>query len=323
MNWVDIIIIILVLGLAFMGWRQGVIKLVFTLVGLILGIVLAGRLWKQVADVLPIGNESLARIAGFIVVLAVVMIAAWLSARIAKTILKALLLGWVDGLAGAAIGALIGAVAATAIVSAAGIVPSDSIKGSVQDSTLAQPLVENMGVVYSLLPDEFSEVKDLVGRASEVFDGAAALLEQSGQLQQLIGQGSQLLEQAGGMQDLIDKAKGLLDGDSSDGAVIGFNGLSDFTGDEISAMVDDGSGELAGPLTATVLTGGVAVLGLDGLESDTAYTVSYYVDGNTNGTCDETDVDVKGTVELPAGATEAGVSYSGDPGLATVCEAFE
>ena len=113
---------ILVLGLGFMGWRNGVIKVTFTLIGGIVGLVLAGRLWSDVAEVLPIDNESVAKIAAFVLILAVVTIAAAIAARIIKTILKIAFLGWVDGLAGLAIGLLLGAIAATAVVSAAGAV---------------------------------------------------------------------------------------------------------------------------------------------------------------------------------------------------------
>jgi hypothetical protein len=77
------------------------------------------------------------------------------------TVLTVLLLRWVDGLAGAVIGLVIGGIAATAFVSAAGIVPSDTVQEAVDESTLAEPLVDNMGFVFALLPDQFDDVKDL------------------------------------------------------------------------------------------------------------------------------------------------------------------
>ena len=205
MNWVDIVVLILVVGLGLFGWRSGVIKIAFTLVGGIVGLVLAGRLWNDVAEVLPITNESLSKIAAFVLILFVVMIIAWISSRILKTFLKLLLLGWVDGLAGAAIGLLLGGLAATAVVSAAGIVPSNSVQQAVDDSTLAKPLIENMGFVYALLPSEFDSVKDLVGQGKNLIDSGASLLEQTGQLQTLLSQGAGLLEQAGNLQDMLEQ----------------------------------------------------------------------------------------------------------------------
>lgn len=325
MNWVDIVIAILVLGLGFMGWRNGVIKLIFTLVGGIVGLVLAGQLWEQVADVLPIDNESFAKIAAFVAILAVVMIIAWIAARIVKTMLKVLLLGWVDGLAGAAIGLLIGGIAATAVVSAAGIVPSDSVQEAVDESTLAAPLIENMGIVYTFLPAEFDSVKDLVSKGKELLDQGASLLEDSGQIADILSQGTDLLEQAGGLEDLISKAQGLKDlaGADADGVVVGFTGLTAFGGAPLLAVFEDPDGGVLGPLTTDVLTGGFAVLPVEGLTADVAYTMTYYVDANDNGDCDDDEEDVKGTLTLAAGATEAGVTYAGDDGSGDgLCDAF-
>ncbi len=182
-----------------MGWRNGVIKIAFTLIGGIVGLVLAGRLWSDVAAVLPIDNESVAKIAAFVLILAVMMIAAAIAAKIIKTILKIVFLGWVDGLAGLAIGLLLGAIAATAVVSAAGIVPSASVQDAVDESTLAEPLIENMDIVFALLPEEFDDVKDLFSTGKNLLDKGASLLEDSGELQDLIEQNSELLEAAGGV----------------------------------------------------------------------------------------------------------------------------
>lgn len=187
------------LGLGFMGWRNGVIKIAFTLTGGIVGLVLAGRLWSDVAEVLPIDNESVAKIAAFVLILAAMMIAAAIAAKIIKTILKIVLLGWVDGLAGLAIGLLLGAIAATAVVSAAGIVPSASVQDAVDESALAEPLIENMDIVFALLPEEFDDVKDLFSTGKNLLDKGATLLEDSGEFQDLIEQPSELVEAAGGV----------------------------------------------------------------------------------------------------------------------------
>ena len=96
MNSVDITIIILLLGLGIVGWRSGVIKIALTLIGGVVGLVLAGRLWENVAQLLPIANESFAGIAAFIVILGAVSLLAWLVGRILKMFLRLLLLGWVQ-----------------------------------------------------------------------------------------------------------------------------------------------------------------------------------------------------------------------------------
>jgi uncharacterized membrane protein required for colicin V production len=325
MNWVDIVIAILVLGLGFMGWRNGVIKLIFTLIGGIVGLVLAGQLWEQVADLLPIDNESFAKIAAFVAILAAALIISMIVSKIVKSLLKVLFLGWVDGLAGTAIGLLLGGIAATAVVSAAGIVPSDSVQKAVNESTLAEPLVQNMGIVYTFLPSEFDSVKDLVSKGKDLLAQGTSLLENSGKIAEILSQGTSLLEQAGGLEDLISKAQDLKDlaGADANGVVVGFTGLTAFGGAPLLAVFEDPDGGVLGPLSTNVLTGGFAVLPVEGLTADVAYTMTYYVDGNDNGDCDDDADDVKGTLTLAAGATEAGVTYSGDDGSGDgLCDAF-
>ena len=162
MNWVDIVILVLVVGLGFMGWRNGVIRWVFTLAGFIVGAVLAGRMYKDLASSVAVGDsEAVQQLVAFAAIFLVVMTVGWVAARILKTVMSVLLLGWVDSLAGLAVGAITGAFAATAIISAMGIVPSDTLKQAVVDSSLAEPLSDNLGFVRGFLPDEFDQIDKL------------------------------------------------------------------------------------------------------------------------------------------------------------------
>jgi uncharacterized membrane protein required for colicin V production len=325
MNLIDISILVLLLGLGFMGWRNGFIKLLFTLVGGLAGLVLAGQLWEQVAGLLPLNNESAAKIVAFVAILAGTLIASTIMAKIMKGMLKVLLLGWVDGLAGAAIGLLLGGVAATAIVSAVGIVPSDMLQKAVNESTLAEPLITNMGVVYTFLPSEFDGVKDLVSKGNEILGQGTSLLEDSRKIAGIFTQGADLLQQAGGLEDLLAKAQSLKDlaGADASGVVVGFTGLTSFVGSSMSAIFEDPAGGIMGVLTTDVLMGGFAALPVEGLTADLDYTMTYYVDGNGNGQCDDDTDDVKGTVVIAAGMTQAGVPYAGDHGSGKgLCGAF-
>ena len=162
MNWVDIVILVLVVGLGFMGWRNGVIRWVFTLAGFIVGVVLAGRMYKDLAPFVAVGgSEAVQQLVAFAAIFLVVMTVGWVAARILKTVMSVLLLGWVDSLAGLAVGVITGAFAATVIISAMGIVPSDTLKQAVVDSWLAEPLSDNLGFVRGFLPDEFDQIDKL------------------------------------------------------------------------------------------------------------------------------------------------------------------
>lgn len=105
MNWLDIVIIIFLGILTFWGLRKGLIGSLIPLVGIILGIVLAGRLTNVVDNMLSfIDNESVAKIVAFAIILIAVFIIVSIIGNMIKTILHLALLGWVDRLGGAAFG---------------------------------------------------------------------------------------------------------------------------------------------------------------------------------------------------------------------------
>ena len=283
MNWVDIMVLVLVLGAGFMGWRNGVIRWAFTLVGGIIGVILAGQLYKTLAPAVPFGDsDAVKQLVAFGVIFVAVMIGAWIAARIVKATLKVLLLGWVDSVAGLALGVAAGAVAATAIISVMGSLPVGRVQDAVNASTLAEPLSENLGFVRSFLPEEFD------------------------QIQQLWDLKDSLEGRLGG---LVDQAGGLLAGGS--GFAIGLQGLDDFAGATIYAVFEPRpSGETLGPITTVVQDDGTAAI-LAAIDGEVTYDVYYYVDGNDNGTCDEADADVKRHAVAEAGAEAIGVSYIG------------
>ena len=176
MNWLDIIVVVLVLGFGVMGWIHGVIRLSFTLVGGVLAVILAGLFFDDLAPAIPISNDGMAELAAFGGIVVVVLVLAIVAAGALKAMLKATMLGWVDNSAGAFVGALLGALAATAFVSAAGVVPSDSARRAVEESLLAKPLVDTFGFVLALLPEEFERVKSML---SDQASSAVAELHRS------------------------------------------------------------------------------------------------------------------------------------------------
>lgn len=195
MNWLDIVILIVIALPTFMGWKNGIIRLISTLAGGIVGLILAGQFFKDLAPAIPAGdNEGVQQLIAFGVIVIVVLAAAWIAARILKTVLSILFLGWVDGLVGAAIGLLLGAFTATALISAAGIVPSDSVRQAVAESSLSEPLSDNLGFIRGLLPSEFDAVQDLIDQGKGLLDQGQDLLDQGEQLQDLVDQGQGLLQ---------------------------------------------------------------------------------------------------------------------------------
>ncbi len=58
MNGLDIILTVVLVIPAFMGLRMGIIKAVLSLVGLVVGVVMAGNLYKPVSNIFGFINTS-------------------------------------------------------------------------------------------------------------------------------------------------------------------------------------------------------------------------------------------------------------------------
>ena len=88
MNWLDIVIIIILAIQTFTGLSQGLIRALLGLVGLVAGIILAGRFYESLGSGLFsfIDNPDIANAAAFIVIL----IAVWAVFSIIATLLTKL-----------------------------------------------------------------------------------------------------------------------------------------------------------------------------------------------------------------------------------------
>ncbi|MDP6142482.1 MAG: CvpA family protein [Dehalococcoidales bacterium] len=158
MNWLDIIILISLVVSVFAGLRRGLVKSVLSLAGLIIGVVLAGHLYKSVSGILTfISNEDAANIVAFILILVLVMMAAFFFARLLKSAIKVVMLNWVDRVGGTVFGLLVGAILWGAILAA-------WVKffgpGLVTESLLASVLLDIFPLVLGLLPGEFDSIRN-------------------------------------------------------------------------------------------------------------------------------------------------------------------
>ena len=160
MHWVDIIILVALIFPIFTGLKQGLIKAALSLAGLIVGVILAGNFYQQLAGVLGfISNENIANVVAYILILVVVMIIATVAATLLKFTAKAVLLGWVDHLGGAVFGLLMGAIFMGALLAALGKFLPASTEW-ISDSFLANILLDKFHLVLALLPGEFDIVRD-------------------------------------------------------------------------------------------------------------------------------------------------------------------
>ncbi|MGP8080975.1 MAG: CvpA family protein [Dehalococcoidales bacterium] len=156
MNWVDIVIIVYLCLSVIVGFMQGFIRTVLSIIGLIIGIILASHFYKQLGNILTfISNKNVANVVAFIIILLVVMIVAAVIAAILRSIIKAIMLGWVDRLGGAVIGLIIGVLSISAFLA---IIVKYNTANAITNSKIAGFFLNKFPVVLKLLPSDFSNI---------------------------------------------------------------------------------------------------------------------------------------------------------------------
>lgn len=157
MNILDIVLIVALVGSALAGLYIGIIKAALSLVGIIVGVFLAGQFYEPLAELLTFMPEDVANIAAFVLILVGVVVVAGLVARLLKLALKMVLLGWVDKVGGAVVGFLAGAIIWSIILATwVQFFGSDLVT----DSVLAEVLLDKFPLVLALLPEEFDAIRD-------------------------------------------------------------------------------------------------------------------------------------------------------------------
>ena len=157
MNWLDIALLAIIAFSTFTGLKTGIIKSVLSLAGLIIGIILAGRYYAALAENLTfIPQETIAKIAAFLIILVGIMVIANVIAAMLKFAVSAVMLGWVNRLGGAAFGLVMGATFCGALLAVWG--KYLGIGDTISDSALARVLLDYFPVVMAFLPEEFDAV---------------------------------------------------------------------------------------------------------------------------------------------------------------------
>lgn len=158
MNWLDIIILVILVISIFTGLKQGLIKGALSLAGLVVGVVLASKFYLQLGRAMGfIPNVDIANVVAFILILVVVMIIANVLAALLKQTARAVMLAWVDYLGGAVFGFLMGAIFMGALLAI--WVRFLGTAGPVTESVLAGILLDKFPLVLSLLPGEFDAIR--------------------------------------------------------------------------------------------------------------------------------------------------------------------
>jgi len=159
MNWLDIVIIVVAVLLGIVGLRQGIIRTVFGIAGLIGGIVLAGRYYGGLAALFSPAGATWANIAAYAIILFATLIVAGVVGSLVAKLVHLVMLGWLDRLVGFILGVVIGGplcAAILAIVSKA----YPGTKAVIGQSGVAEFLMGQFPLLLALLPKEFDFIRD-------------------------------------------------------------------------------------------------------------------------------------------------------------------
>lgn len=140
-----------------LGAYWGLIRQLIAIVGLVVGVALAGRYGPEVAAWLSsfIADPTVAGVAGFLGVLLLVSALASLVASLLRLFVGLLFLGWLDHLLGGLLGLVQATLAGAALLMAMIAFPLPLWAEAVRTSSLAAPLARLSGVYLPLLPEFF------------------------------------------------------------------------------------------------------------------------------------------------------------------------
>ena len=160
MNWLDGVILVVVLWFTIAAFQAGFIREIVTVVAVILGVVLAGLLYKELADdvLVFIDNEPVARIIAFGAIFGATALAGQALAMVLKPTVNLLQLGIFDQIAGAGFGFVKAILFIQIFLILFVTYPQWGLGDTIEDSffgSLTVEMVDVAPVIVRMLPDEF------------------------------------------------------------------------------------------------------------------------------------------------------------------------
>jgi membrane protein required for colicin V production len=158
MNWLDPVILIALGGFTFAAFRAGLIREVVALVAVVVGVLVAGHYYDDLADdvLLFIKNDKAANAVAFLALFGSVALLGQLAAFLIKQAVSLLLLGWLDHLAGGAFGLLKGLVLVELFLIFFATYPYLGLEKAIDGSAIAPLFLDKGAVLLKLLPGDFN-----------------------------------------------------------------------------------------------------------------------------------------------------------------------
>ena len=147
MNWLDIVIIVFVVLLGFTGLRQGMIRTVFGIAGLIGGIFLAGRYYDRLAALIFPSGATWGNIAAYAIIAVATLVVAGVIGWLLAKLVSFVALGWVDRIVGLILGIVIGGLLCAAILAIA-VKYYPGMEATINQAIIARFLVRGFPLLY-------------------------------------------------------------------------------------------------------------------------------------------------------------------------------
>lgn len=156
MNWLDIILIAILIVTSILGIIKGLVKQVFGLLAVILGLILALGFYSQVSWLYRrlVSNEVLSHFLGFITIFLAVLCIGWLSSRTLSKLIKGPL-KLLNKVLGGGLGLLKGILVCGVVVFALLVFPIS--KKALKESQLSPVCLQMTRAIIGLIPRELKE----------------------------------------------------------------------------------------------------------------------------------------------------------------------
>lgn len=158
MSWLDVLIALTLVASFVGGLATGFLRGLLTLIGLIAGIVIAGRLYSDLATHLSfIHHDGAASVVAFAIIFLATMLLAAIIAQILRAVIARVMLGCLDRFLGGVMGLLSGALFWGLILALwAKFFGGDTLGHSL----LAPFLATKFPPILAMLPSEFDVIKE-------------------------------------------------------------------------------------------------------------------------------------------------------------------
>jgi membrane protein required for colicin V production len=159
MNWLDIVIVVMIVGFVLAAYASGLIREAVTLIASLIGIVVAGILYDDFAtDVLVfIDDQDAARAVAFLILAGSVYLMGQIVAYMLKKVASLMMLGPMDHIGGAFFGLLKGLIVVQILLILFAAYPSLKLADAIAGSELAPYFIDDASFLLVILPAEFED----------------------------------------------------------------------------------------------------------------------------------------------------------------------